>query len=237
MKNLTYALLLSAFFLTGCETNQKRRAVPAPVFDLRTNAAYKDEIFQGDVGVSLKPINLESAYSNERFFAVLNFWNPANPRNSGMDKILMISVPAFEIQVVNSSKNPISFGKVSVRLLDDAGNSYQAVLKQDVQDLVNQRVAATKNNGWRVDDSTAMQAVKSLKLFDKNYEGLPGIVEKRIISFDIGNQNNVVAYRKMMASTKYFRVVMYGVPVELDNAGNVVKTSKFEYLFDVVRRN
>lgn len=236
MKFLAVILFSSVVFLNGCETNQKRRSVPVPIYEMKTNSNYQDEVFQDEVGISLKPINLERAVSNDNLFSTFKYWDPSNPRKSGVDKRLMISLPAFEVQVINSGKNPISFGKVSVRLLDDAGNSYQAILKQDVQDLVGQRISATRNNGWRVDDSTAMHAVRSLKLFDKNYEGLPGIVEKRIISFDIGNVANDAAYRKMMGSTKYLRVVMYGVPVQLDNAGNVIKTSKFEYLFDVIRR-
>lgn len=235
MKKISIICLSLLIVLGGCET-KKRRVEPVPVYDLKINSNYKDEVFQDDLGISLKPINIEKAYSIENLYAPFKYWNPSNPRQYGVDKKLMISTPAFEVQVINSGKNPVSFGKVSVRLLDDAGNSYQAVLKQDIQELVNQRVSSAKNNGWRVDDSSAMQAVKSLKLFDRNYEGLPGIVEKRIVSFDIGNENNVNSYRKMMASTKYFRVVMYGVPVQLDGAGNVIKTSKFEYLFDVNRR-
>ena len=236
MKKISILILSILIVVSGCEKNKKRKSTPVPVYEMKANSNYKDEIFQDDVGISLKPINIERANNDEKFYASFKYWNPSNPRQSGVEKRRMISVPAFEVQVINSGKNPIHFGKTSVRLLDDAGNSYQAVLKQDIQDLVSKRVSVVKNNGWRVDDLSAMQAVKSLKLFDKNYEGLPGIVEKRVVAFDIGNEEDSAAYRKMMASTKYLRVVMYGVPVQLDSAGNVIKTSKFEYLFDVNRQ-
>lgn len=87
-----------------------------------------------------------------------------------------------------------------------------------------------------MDRAVALGAARNLKLLDKNYESLPGIIEKRILSFDIGNISNDNAYREMFKNTKYVRAMIYNVPVKFDQAGNVTKVAKFDFLFDVIKK-
>ena len=212
MKKIGFLLISTVFLVSACETPRKR-VVAQPIFDIRINKSSQDEIFVDETGISIKPISLEQSKTRSQLFAPIKYWNPAQPSKIGTENWSL------------------------VRLLDDAGNSYQAVLKQDIIDSLNQRVNVINNNGWRVDASSANNSARALKLFDKNYESLPGIVEKRILAFDINNSNSEKNYRDMLMNAKYLRIVMFGIPVQHDDAGNIVKTAKFEYIFDVARKN
>lgn len=236
MKIKLFAMLVSALFLTACESNPPRPVVPEVKYDLRINDSSKGEIFIDDVGISLKPIMFEKANVSENLFVSYSYWNPRNPRENGVDKTIVVSLPAFEVQITNTTGQAVSFQKVAMRLVDDSGNGYHAQLKQDVVDFVGTGLDSMQSRGWAFDRNAVLGKVKSLKLLDKNYESLPGITEKRILAFDVGNADNLNAYRAMFKNTKYVRVMIYNVPVRFDQAGNVTKVAKFDYLFDVVKR-
>lgn len=235
MKTLLAILTLLA--LVGCEHNQPRTvATQSPRYDLNISQTSKDEVHIEDVGISVRPITLDRARSMNNLFATYTYWNPRNTKEQKVGKNIMVSLPSFEVQVMNSTSNAIGFQKAAVRLVDDAGNSYQAQLKQDVVDFVEQQLNSIESRGWAVERSAASSAARSLKLFDKNYESLPGVTEKRILAFDIGNATDERAYNQFLSKAKYVRVIFFNVPVKIDQAGNVSKVAKFEFLFDVVRR-
>lgn len=230
------ASILLTIFLSACVSNPPRPVVQLARYDLKVNQTSKDEIQVDDIGINLKPIMLERAKADEKLFTTYDYWNPGNPRERRKSRSILVSLPVFEVQVTNTSAQSVSFQKVSIRLVDDAGNSYQAQLKQDVVDFVGIQLDAMQSRGWAMDRAVALRAAKNLKLLDKNYESLPGIVEKRILAFDIGNATNENAFREMFKNTNYLRAIFYNVPVKFDQAGNVTKVAKFEYLFDVVKR-
>lgn len=236
MKKIVILASLLAFALSGCVTNSPRPVIQQVTYNIKINELSREEYFIEDIGISLKPILLERAKNTESLFATYRYWNPNNPRQNGVGKNIMISLPAFEVQVTNTSGHAASFQKTSVRLIDDVGNSYQAQLKQDIIELVDQQLNSVQSRGWAIERSVAQSNARSLKLFDKNYESIPGIVEKRILAFDINNAANENAYRQILHNSKYLRVIMHNVPVKFDQAGNITKVSKFEYIFDVVRK-
>lgn len=236
MNKKLFATAILSVLLTACESNPPRPVVQEVKYDLKVNDSSKGEAFFGEVGISLKPIMLEKANISENLFVTYNYWNPKNPKQKGIEKTIVVSLPAFEVQITNTTGQAVSFQKVAMRLVDDAGNSFQAQLKQDVVDFVGSEIDSIQGSGWALDRSAILGKVKSLKLLDKNYESLPGITEKRILAFDIGNADDLKAYRTMFKSTKYIRVMIYNVPVNFDQAGNVTKVAKFEYLFDVVKK-
>lgn len=196
----------------------------------------RDEQFIDDIGISIKPVMMEQALKTEGLFANYQYWNPKNPAEKGVSKEFLVSLPVFEIQVSNTSQHAASFQKVAMRLVDDAGNSYQALLKQDVLDSVDRQIDSLARRGWATDRSAAIVAAKSLKLIDKNYESLPNLTEKRILAFDFGDTTNNKSYYQLFKNSKYVRIMLYNVPVKFDPAGNVIKVAKFEYIYDVVRR-
>ena len=230
------AAIAITLMLSACVSNPPRQVVPLAKYDLKVNQSSHDEITSDDVGISLKPIMLEKAASNENLFSTYDYWNPGNPKQRGRNRNILVSLPVFEVQVTNTSGQSINFQKVAIRLVDDAGNSYQAQLKQDVVDYVGAQLDSMQSRGWAMDRTAALGTAKRLKLLDKNYESLPGIVEKRILAFDIGNPTNENAYREMFKNTKYVRAMIYNVPVKFDQSGNVTKVAKFDFLFDVVRK-
>lgn len=234
MKKLTLALLSLA--LSACVINPPRPAVQQVKYDLKINESSRDELFVEDVGISLKPISLERAEKMENLYSSYKYWNPSKPNERGIARKIMVNLPAFEVQVTNTSGQSVSFQKAAIRLVDDAGNSYQAQLKQDVVDFAEQQLSDVQSRGWALDRSAAIGSARALRLFDKNYESLPGIIEKRVLTFDIANATNEKAYQQMMKNTKYMRVMMYNVPVKFDQAGNVTKVAKFEYIFDIVKK-
>jgi hypothetical protein len=230
------AAVIFALTLSACVSNPPRPVVQLAKYDLQVNPSSRDEIFSDDVGISLKPIMLEKAVTTESLFASYNYWNPSNPKQRGKNRSILVSLPVFEVQVTNTSGQAVSFQKVAIRLVDDAGNSYQAQLKQDIVDFTGAQLDSMQSRGWAVDRAAALGAARNMKLLDKNYESLPGIVEKRILSFDIGNATNDNAYREMFKNTKYIRAMIYNVPVKFDQAGNVTKVAKFDFLFDVIKK-
>lgn len=230
------AAILLTITLSACVSNPPRPVVQQASYDLKVNQTSKDEILVDDVGINLKPIMLERAKTNEKLFSTYDYWNPGNPSQRGRNRNILVSLPVFEVQVTNTSGQSVSFQKVSIRLVDDAGNSYEAQLKQDIVDFVGNQLDSMQSRGWAMNRTAALGAAKSLKLLDRNYESLPGIVEKRMLAFDIGNATNENAYREMFKNTNYLRAIFYNVPVKFDQAGNVIKVAKFEYLFDVVKR-
>ncbi|HQU81204.1 MAG TPA: hypothetical protein PLU47_17260 [Azonexus sp.] len=225
--------ILMAVLLTSCVQTVPVR--PQAQYDLRINPNSRDELFIDDIGVSLRPIMPERAKNIEALHMTYQYWNPQNPSQKGVEKTLMVSLPSFEVQVTNSTQFSAQFHRTTARLVDDAGNTYPALLKQDVIDLMNQKLDGVESRGWRFDRSAALGSAKALRMFDKNYESLPGITEKRILSFEL-NTMDASQYQKFLASTKYFRVMLFNVPVKFDQAGNVAKATKFEYVFDVVRK-
>ncbi|WP_157040525.1 hypothetical protein [Polaromonas naphthalenivorans] len=234
MKSIAAVIL--SLTLSACVSNPPRPVVQIVKYDLRVNQSSRDEIFSDDVGISLKPIMLEKAVTTESLFASYNYWNPSNPKQNGKIRSILVSLPVFEVQVTNTSGQAVSFQKVAIRLVDDAGNSYQAQLKQDIIDFAGTQLDSMQSRGWAMDRAVALGAARNLKLLDKNYESLPGIIEKRILSFDIGNISNDNAYREMFKNTKYVRAMIYNVPVKFDQAGNVTKVAKFDFLFDVIKK-
>ena len=222
--------------LLGCVSNPPRPNIQLASYDLRVSQSSRDEVFVDDIGIALKPIMLEQAKGNESLFASYNYWNPRNPKEGGRNRSILVSLPVFEAQVTNTSGQSVNFAKAAIRLVDDAGNSYQAQLKQDLVDFAEGQLDSMQSRGWAVDRAAALSSARNLKLLDKNYESLPGLVEKRILAFDIGNVTNENAYREMLKNTKYLRVMFYNVPVKFDQAGNVTKVAKYDYVFDVVKR-
>lgn len=229
-------LIIVATLLTACVQTAPVRQKASVQYDLRINANSRDEIFIDDLGISIRPILPERAKDSEPLHMSLKFWNGQNPRQKGVEKSLMIALPAFEVQVTNTTQYSAQFQRVTARLLDDAGNTYPALLKQDVIDALGQKLDAIESRGWRFDRSEALSAARGLRMFDKNYESLPGITEKRVLAFEL-NTNDPLKYQQFLASAKYLRVVFFNVPVKFDQAGNVTKAAKFEYLFDVVRKS
>jgi hypothetical protein len=61
-------------------------------------------------------------------------------------------------------------------------------------------------------------------------------VGHQLVNTHICNANYENAYREMLKNTKYLRVMLYNVPVKFDQAGNITKVAKYEYLFDVVKK-
>lgn len=231
----TIALLFSVV-LTACVLNAPRPAETQAKYDLVISPTSRDEQFVDDVGISIKPIMLERANATDALFASYEYWNPRNTNERGKAKNILVNIPVFEVQVINTTSHTISFQKTAVRLIDDAGNNYQAQLKQDVVDFVEQQLNNLERRGWATDRAVAIQAAKRLKLFDKNYESLPGLTEKRILAFDLGNAANAETYRQLFKAAKYFRVIFFDVPVRFNESGAVSKVAKFEYVFNVVRR-
>jgi len=226
--------LIAALFLTSCVKNTHIRQEPQANYELRINQNSREDLFIDDIGINLRPIMSDRIKNTEAYYMKYQYWNPSNSRNNGIGKKLMFSLPAFEVQVTNTTKFSIQFQKTTARLVDDAGNTYDAVIKQDVSDSMRQYLDSVESRGWQTNRSAALESTKSLRIFDKNYESLPSITEKRILSFEM-NSKDSSEYQKFLASTKYLRVILFNVPVKFDQAGNVIKAEKFEYLFDVVR--
>jgi hypothetical protein len=252
------AVLLS-IVLTACAHKNTTQATSYPKYNLTISQTNKDEQFVDDIGISLKPIMLDRATTMGNLFASYSFssLNPKVQRNDvvvnlpdikyritnttpqpnqqGNNKTILISLPAFEIQVTNSSTHAISFQKVAVRMVDDAGNSYPAFMKQDVMGFIEQEINALENHGFIVNKTSAIEAARSLRLFDKNYESLPNLAEKRILAFDFGTGTDLTSYYQRFKNSKYVRVILFDVPVKFDEAGNISKVAKFEYTFDIVQ--
>ena len=233
-KVLKLLLVAAAVLVSGCVRNPPRPVEPK--YDLMTRETGRDEQVIDDVGISLKPIMLEKATTITSLYATYNYWNPGNPREKGVAKNIMVNLPVFEMKITNSSQHAISFQKTAVRLVDDAGNSYQMQMKQDVLDFVEQELSSTESRGWSVDRRAAISAARNLRMFDKNYESLPRLTEKRFLVFDLDNATDQRGYYQLFKNAKYLRVMLYNVPVSFDQAGAVSKVSNFDFVFDVVRR-
>jgi len=98
----------------------------------------------------------ERAKNIEALHMTYQYWNPQNPSQKGVEKTLMVSLPSFEVQVTNSTQFSAQFHRTTARLVDDAGNTYPALLKQDVIDLMNQKLDGVESRGWRFDRSAAL---------------------------------------------------------------------------------
>jgi hypothetical protein len=97
-------------------------------------------------------------------------------------------------------------------------------------------MSTVRSRGWTIDPAEINAVTRSLKIVDRNYESLPGLTEKRFLVFDSSipiAQRNAQTYAQFFSRMQYLKVMLYDIPVLTDDAGNVKKTAKFEFIYDV----
>jgi len=147
---------------------------------------------------------------------------------------VVLDLPAFEVTITNNTGHIIRFSKAVIKLQDDAGEMTDQKMKSDLEAGVGTAYQNWKQQNMLIEDlNPVYQKIKALKVLDRNTELLPNMTEKAYISFVLPF-NTMKEYESFLSSKQYLKIMLYEIPVEMNEAGETQKTTNFEFIFDVV---
>lgn len=146
---------------------------------------------------------------------------------------------AFQLKITNKTGHVIRFTGAVIKLIDAAGNIYDALSKEDLEAEWMGWNMKELENGIEVTDATRMWTMaKKVKLLGPNTEILPDYTTEVYVGFDphmawSSTFDQAVAELKSLEQVK---LALYEVVTETDDAGNPVSKEKFEWSFDIVEK-
>ena len=212
------------FLLAGCGPKPK----PRMGFFLDISKNSLEQIDKDGVRISVKPITMENYISFSRIFTNLG---AEGPTGSTTTPWIDVNIPAFELTVLNNTGHVLKLSKTVIKVQDDLGTIYESSTKADLEAMTDARAQKLADEQVKIDISAAKARIKALKLADQNLELLPGIAEKVYATF-----NYPVEPSAFLAGKSFLKLMLYEVPVLTDEAGEVTRTTNFEFVYDIHTR-
>lgn len=154
--------------------------------------------------------------------------------------LILFNLPAFELTITNNTGHVIKFNRVVSKLQDDTGETYDIMLKSDIMDAIDNysQMWVSKGGGKMLNPAPLKAKAKSLKIIDNNFELLPGFTSKGYLVFNFGydfltKSNFDMYYENFLSSKEYLKVLLFEIPVEMDEAGITKKTTNFTFIYNV----
>ena len=147
--------------------------------------------------------------------------------------MMLLTPPVFRIKVTNNTGHVAKLKGITVKLVDGASNTYDPFTKDQLDDNLSDMAEAEAANGVIFPDSSLRKvrgSVKRLKFLDQNAEILPDFTETFYVSFNLGLEEQTTdALNRWLAEQSTLKLMIYGLPVEADQAGNITKRVNFDY--------
>lgn len=218
------SVTLLALSLVGCAAKPKTRLG----YFLNINPNSQEQVDKDGIRISVKSITLENYSSFPRIFTNLAAQTPTGPTTLPW---VDLNLPAYELTILNDTGHILRFSRSVIRLQDDLGNSYEAAMKADLEDMVDAYAQQFAARQMTIDIPTAKGRIKALKILDQNLELLPGLTEKVYATFNYPQEA-----AQFLSGKSYLKLMLYEIPVETNDAGEVQKTTNIEFIHDVEAR-
>ncbi len=145
---------------------------------------------------------------------------------------IICPVPAFELTITNNTGHVIKFNRAAIKLQDDSGELYDCMMKNDLIEYNKNTAQAYEAGGRYWSLAPVFSKIKSLKIIDNNFELLPGFTQKGYLIFNIPVYT-YNSYATFLSSKEYLKVLLFEIPVEMDQAGYTKKTTNFTFVYNV----
>ena len=210
--------------LTGCGP----KPTPRTGLFLDINPNSLEQVDRDGVRISVKAITLENYSSFPKVYTALAAETPTGPTTIPW---IDISIPAFELTILNSTAHVLKLTRTVVKLQDDRGTIYEPSTRIGLDAMVDTRAQKLAADQVRIDIAEARGRIKTLKLLDPDLELLPEIAEVVYVAFDYPEEPAT-----FLEGKHSLRLMLYEIPVMTDEAGEVTRTANFEFLYDVSTR-
>ncbi len=245
-------LVLVSFSITGCMKKvpvQKTRTVSVISMDLDKNESTPTT--QDGITITVNAIHPDNI---ERYASLLKkvhyqwyryYSNGKHVLNSdgtyavrqGTLNMNLLAYPTFEVKITNSTKHVLRFSKAVIAVEDSNGNTYDALVKSDLNDYLKQNIHAQLDYSDKYklndgEDSSLMSQMRSIRLLDNNLKVLPGKTVKAYVAVNYGKYTTKEA-REFLIGQEKISLGIYEVPSQVDKAGDPTKTTNFNFVFDV----
>jgi len=154
--------------------------------------------------------------------------------------MVLFNLPAFELNITNNTGHIIKLNRLVSKLKDDAVETYDTMLKSDIIDAIENYSQSwvSKGGGKMLNPAPLKAKAQSLKIIDNNFELLPGFTSKGYLVFNFGydflTQSNFNSYyENFLSSKQYLKVLLFEIPVEMDEAGITKKTTNFTFIYNI----
>ncbi len=253
-KSLFSGLLVVAvlFFTTGCAQRvavQKTRTVSK--ISMIPNKKESSKETQDGITIKAKAIHPDNVDKYPALMTNVKYWyyktdiNGQRYVNSRGDYIIgrgqfvfsLVSYPAFEVKITNSTDHVLRFSNAVIAVEDDKGNSYEALTKDDLITYVKESINAYLGDPdkfylARGEMNKLISKIRGLRLLDNNLKVLPGKTVKAFVVANYGHYTPT-ENKEYILETSKFTLGLYELPSKVNKAGRTVKTTRFYFVNDV----
>lgn len=237
---VVFACAATGVLVLGCAPPKPPIEMDLPTAALQVHD--QPEITKDGLTVSVTVIGPSNYRSFPQIFKKTSWTssetNPLNGREYQVERTgtaFLIPTPNFQVRIANHTGHVVKFTQVVFRLQDNAGQSYQ--IFGGASELV-----ALQNLLWSTaigpDAAAAVMpkltpAINQLQLLNRNLELLNGDEWTGYLVFNM-NLNSSQDYDNMLARTERLTLRMAEVPIEMNEAGGVKRTTEFTFVLDKV---
>jgi len=221
---LSSGILGLGLLLAGCGPKPQTRI--GLFLDINPNSL--EQVDKDGMRISVKAITLENYSSFPGIFTDLAAEAPSGPTKI---RWIDVNVPAFELSLWNNTGHIVKFSRAVIKLQDDHGIIYEPSTKTDLEAMVDARARTLAEDRVMIDISAAKGRIRALKMADQDLELLPGITEKVYSTFNYRGEPAT-----FLAGKRYLKLMLYEIPVATNDAGEVTKTTNFEFMYDMHAR-
>ena len=148
--------------------------------------------------------------------------------------------PCFKLQISNSNEHIIKLREAVIKLADSQGNLYDVMTKRAMigrqQSLISE--TAQKYGGDPAGTQALQESVagriEELRLFEPDATILPGFMGVFYLFFDLPRSSQATAQvnAEWLQKRGPFKLMVFDVVTKTDEAGNVARKTKYEWLFN-----
>jgi len=204
---LAVATVSAVLLLAGCFG-------PSVVKLMRLTPSESGGNRQEKSGVIMEVTPVDEVAINENKFPELVFKynpDPSNPFGSAVSYYLLGNYVQFKVSVTNRTGHVLRFTGAVVKLIDEAGNMYDAFTKEEC----GATYVGTAQAG------EASSRLRTLKYLDPNVEILPDMTWNGYIAFNLRPKD----------AGELVKFAVYDLVTKTDEAGNPKEKSRFEFNF------
>ena len=251
IKTLVLIAILGAF--TGCMQRvavQKTRTVST--VSMKLNKAESSKSTKDGITIKAKAIHPDNVKQYAGLSTKMDYWYYARSysgkrmdldhdgyydtttRSLDFD---LVSYPAFEVKITNSTDHVLKFSNAVIVVEDSAGNSYDALQKSDLLSYLMENIDAhlgdtTKYNVTKETIKSLRNKLKKIRLVDNNLKVLPGKTVKAYVILNYGHYLPA-DMKDFIIEIPKFTLELYELPIAVNQAGKVTKTTNFDFVYDV----
>jgi len=215
--------VLVSVFLPSCGPRVRQASLSHPTLRVQGET----EQTHDDLTIAVEPITWENV---SRFPEVYRTFTLETPRGQGQARGPIVPLPAFRVTVTNHTGHVIRFTQSIIRLSVDLSRQYQPFSTTGEILAWAEGVNANTIATYASFGTQLSSAIGQLRVFSRNVELLNGDSLAYYLVFQLPVETSdpadpTAGYRSLLESLQRFRLRIAEVPIEADEAGQVVGRS------------